>query len=69
MKVFLRTLLLKLANGIEKEKFKHCKGSLKDFEKGYEALKIENRQLKTKIKEIKLKVNNPKLNSVGWHRE
>lgn len=50
----LRKLLLRLAKGIEREKYDHMKEAKADFESGYEALKFENRLLKTKIKDLKL---------------
>lgn len=51
----LRSLLLRLANGVEREKLEHCKEVLKGAEGECGALKIENRQLKTRIKEVTLK--------------
>lgn len=50
----IRKWLLKLANGIALERYEHEKLLKENFEGGYEALKAENRQLKTKIKELKL---------------
>jgi len=54
MLVFLRHLLLRVANGVEREKLELTKEVLKGAEGECSALKIENRQLKTKVKELKL---------------
>ena len=56
----LRALLLKLADGVERERYEHLQTMKKSFEEGYEALRSENRQLKTMIKELKLQDKNKK---------
>ncbi len=45
---------MKIAKGVEKEKLEHCRDVLRGAEGECGALKIENRQLKTKIKELTL---------------
>ena len=60
VKLRLRPLLLKITNGVESEKFKLCSEVLKGAEGECSALKDENRKLKTKVKELALKVNKPK---------
>ena len=51
----VRSLLLKLARGVEREKFEHCRLMLKSFEEELPKLHLENRQLKTQVKELKVK--------------
>lgn len=50
----LRRLLLRVANGVPREKFENCREVLKGAEKECQVLKAENRQLKTKIKELRI---------------
>jgi len=51
---FLRCLLLRLADGVEREKLELTKEVLKGAEGECSELKLENRQLKTKVKELRL---------------
>ena len=49
----MRGLVLKLARGVEKEKFEHCRLMLKSFEGELSKLQLENRRLKTEVKDLK----------------
>ena len=51
----MRGLVLKLVRGVEREKFEHCRLMLKSFEEELPKLQLENRRLKTEIKDLKIK--------------
>ena len=51
----MRGLVLKLVRGVEREKFEHCRLMLKSFEGELSKLQLENRRLKTEIKDLKIK--------------
>ena len=59
----LRSLLLKLAGGVEKERFEHCLLIVKSFETELPKLQRENRELKTKVKDLKLKERKDRMSS------
>jgi len=58
----LRSLLLKLAGGVKKERFEHCLMMLKQFEVELPKLQRENRELKTKVKDLKVKEKKWRIN-------
>ena len=61
----MRCLLLRIARGVKREevevlqaRLERLRAAKEDFEGGYEALRLENRQLKTQVKELKLQLAN-----------
>ena len=51
----MRGLVLKLARGVEREKFEYCRLMLKSFEEELPKLQLENRRLKTEVRDLKVR--------------